>query len=210
MRPVIMAIDPEQAVEVRLEKIKSRLLERPGKLIPKGTAPVNLPKAAVSLILRPSVGDQEIYLLLVKRRTLAADPWSGHMALPGGRHVERDSDLLATAIREVLEETGIDLRSASILGSLDEILPGNASIRVLPYVALLRGDVKITLNKSEIQDWYWIPLSFFEDPNNLLPYSPELRGKRVEVTAFTYKGTGKIWGMTLRIIQDFVAKISRD
>ena len=41
-------------------------------------------RAAVALVLRP--GDAgELELLLIKRADYEGDPWSGHVALPGGR-----------------------------------------------------------------------------------------------------------------------------
>ena len=39
-------------------------------------------QAAVSVVLRSAVG---LDLLLIKRAHFDRDPWSGHMALPGGR-----------------------------------------------------------------------------------------------------------------------------
>jgi 8-oxo-dGTP pyrophosphatase MutT (NUDIX family) len=190
----------------RIEKIKSALLKNPGKQIPESSVPSNLPKAAVCLILRPSPRENELFLFFVKRRTFVSDPWSGQMALPGGKYVETDRDLLATAIREVLEETGIHLKVSSIVGSLDEILPGNATIRVLPYVAISPEQIEISINQSEIQDYVWIPLSFFEEQKNLEPYSALVRGRTLDVRGYTYRDRGTIWGMTLRIIQDFFSK----
>lgn len=199
-----------QSVSDRLERIKSSILKKPGKLIPEGTVPETLPKAAVCLIIRPSTKDDELYFFLIKRRTFERDPWSGHMALPGGKYIEKDADLLATAIREVLEETGIDLRSCSVLGSLDEILPGNSAIRVLPYVAISPENIQVSINKDEIQDYVWIPLSFFEESKNLTPYEVDVRGRRLDVRGYTFQDKGTIWGMTLRIIQDFISKISEN
>ena len=62
-------------------------------------------EAAVSLLLRPS-GDG-LKFLAIKRAESEGDPWSGHMALPGGRRDAEDEDLWVTAVRETWEETGL-------------------------------------------------------------------------------------------------------
>ena len=72
-------------------------------------------QAAVSLVIR--AGDQ-LDLLLIKRAQHERDPWSGHMALPGGRREVCDSSLVDTAVRETFEETGVKLLSALRLGPL--------------------------------------------------------------------------------------------
>ena len=68
-------------------------------------------EAAVALILLPT-SDGDLEALFIKRAEVEGDPWSGQMAFPGGRRDPVDDDLLATAARATLEETGIDLARA--------------------------------------------------------------------------------------------------
>jgi 8-oxo-dGTP pyrophosphatase MutT (NUDIX family) len=79
-------------------------------------------QAAVAAVLRapPDGGDAEI--LLMRRAERHGDPWSGHMAFPGGRREEGDATLLDTAIREAREEVGLDLRAhGTLLARLPDI-----------------------------------------------------------------------------------------
>ena len=79
-------------------------------------------QAAVALVLAPDHdGAGSLSLLLVRRSDRDGDPWSGHMALPSGQAHESDADLLQTARRETLEEVGIDLSDAELLGRLDDV-----------------------------------------------------------------------------------------
>ena len=64
--------------------------------------------AAVALVLRQAPA---LELLLIKRSSSEDDPWSGQMALPGGRRDPADAGLQHTAIRETHEEVGLDLRA---------------------------------------------------------------------------------------------------
>ena len=65
-------------------------------------------------------GDPEI--LFIKRAGRAGDRWSGHTALPGGRRDPLDADDRAAAIRETMEEVGLDLTRSDCLyaGNLPE------------------------------------------------------------------------------------------
>ena len=66
-------------------------------------------RAAVTAVIRnhPERGAE---LLVIRRAEHPLDPWSGHMAFPGGRRELTDPDLSHTALRETFEEVGLDLR----------------------------------------------------------------------------------------------------
>ena len=66
--------------------------------------------AGVCAVLREVPGDVEV--LVIRRGEREGDPWSGHMALPGGRFEPEDLSVYTTAVRETHEEVGIDLSDA--------------------------------------------------------------------------------------------------
>ena len=76
-------------------------LDAPGKVSP--ITAVGRMEAAVALVIRAGT---DLDVLLIKRAEHEHDPWSGHMALPGGRWEPGDLGLQHTATRETLEETG--------------------------------------------------------------------------------------------------------
>jgi 8-oxo-dGTP pyrophosphatase MutT (NUDIX family) len=200
--------DPSSLADL-VERIKSRLLEAPGKTFSPDSKEAALPKAAVSLILHHERKENKLLLLLIQRKTRVSDPWSGQMALPGGRYIEKDQNVLTTVIREVLEETGLDLRQLSILGALDEIVSGSFAIRVTPYVALAESAPNVTIDSREVDGFFWIPLSFFEDRNNVKPYSVARLGEHVQVPSYMLEGNQVVWGMTLRIIENLIIRIQK-
>jgi hypothetical protein len=65
-------------------------------------------------------GDPE--LLFIKRATRVGDKWTGHVALPGGKRDPEDADDQVTAMREAIEEVGIDLdyHNAICVGNLPQ------------------------------------------------------------------------------------------
>jgi 8-oxo-dGTP pyrophosphatase MutT (NUDIX family) len=116
--------------------------------------------AAVAMILHQSADDLEA--LFIKRAARAGDPWSGQIAFPGGRFEPTDADLLATAVRETREETGIDLRAAEQLGVLDDLNPRTPTlppIVVRPFVFGVAARPTLSLSPDEVQRAFWLPFT---------------------------------------------------
>ena len=158
----------------------------------------------MALVLRPAPG--ELDLLLIKRAVRAGDPWSGHMALPGGRSEPGDPDARATAMRETWEEVGIDLaRGGSPLGSLDELGPrsGAPPILVSPHVFAVAPETVATPN-AEVEAALWIPLRELAHPDAATEYLLEtLTGDPRRFPAIGARGH-VIWGLTHRILHNFM------
>ena len=111
-------------------------------------------EAAVALILRET-RDDDVELLFIKRATREDDPWSGQIALPGGRHQASDASLEETAVRETREEVGLELdRHGAIIGALDELRPRTAvlpPVIVRPFVATVgppRASARATRSRN--------------------------------------------------------------
>lgn len=179
----------------RLERV---LAERPGSLAPDDGAPR---RAAVAIVLRRADGGV-IELLLIKRSDREDDPWSGHIALPGGRHDPTDATLQDTAVRETREETAIDLaRDGLVLGTLDELRPRSAmlpSIIVTPFVAVVRPDVAIATS-DEVASAFWVSLAELADPLMAVEAEVTARGATWRVPSYQLGGH-TVWGMTERIL----------
>ena len=164
-------------------------------------------EAAVVMLMRVNAGPIE--LLFIERARREDDPWSGQIALPGGRRDAGDASLEATVIRETREEMGIDLdASAEIVGSLDELRPRTPvlpPVIVRPFVAFLTGDVKIEAS-DEVAAHFWAPLDAILDPAATRETEILVRGVRRTGPAILYEGR-VIWGMTERILRQFAGVV---
>lgn len=162
--------------------------------------------AAIALVLRPTEdGDSD--LLMIKRAEVERDPWSGHVACPGGRMEPTDRDLAQTAIRETWEETGIDLsRDGRILGTLDDITPRTPTlppIVIRPFVAVVRPDVTI-VESPEVAEAFWVPMAAIRETASWGKALVPIRGVgEREVEVFRH-GAYTIWGLTHRALSQFV------
>ena len=63
----------------------------------------NAATAAVALVLAANPAPS---ILLIRRAERPGDPWSGHMALPGGYSATEDGHLEVTAARDLNEDCG--------------------------------------------------------------------------------------------------------
>ena len=160
-------------------------------------------EAAVAVLLRPR---EELELLLIKRAEQASDPWSGHMALPGGRREPPDQDLLATAIREAREEIGIETAAADRLGALDEVHPRTPRlppIVIAPFVLAVPPHATAHPDPAEVEAALWVPLRALADEAAADELILELEGSPRTFPAYRY-GEHVIWGLTHRILEQFL------
>ena len=159
--------------------------------------------AAVAAVLRVSNGPE---LLLIKRAEVAHDPWSGHMALPGGRRDASDATLQATAIRETQEELALHLSDGQILGRLDDIAPRSRAlppIIVRPFVAVVSSDVALISNR-EVAATYWVPLALLRAPETQSEYTIARNEGGARFPAYALHGQ-VVWGLTERIVRQLLA-----
>jgi 8-oxo-dGTP pyrophosphatase MutT (NUDIX family) len=161
--------------------------------------------AAVAIIVVPAPAA----ILLIRRSERLGDPWSGHIALPGGRQDPLDPDLLETAIRETREEVGIQLERGNLMGSLAAVVPLSPvlpPIAVRPFVFLLDRRPALALN-SEVASATWVEVDHLLQPTNHHPVQLEVAGIPRVVQAYQLE-EGVIWGLTERILSSLIDRIS--
>lgn len=164
-------------------------------------------EAAVSLLLRP--GSRGLEFLVIERAKSERDPWSGHMALPGGRKEEDDEDLWATAVRETWEEVGLRVdRVGRRLGQLDDVAPRTRripAIAITPFVVAVPEGLGARTS-SEVERAVWMPLDVVVEERHRGSLTLEVLPER-EFPTIEYEGH-VIWGLTLSILKQ-VEKVLR-
>jgi 8-oxo-dGTP pyrophosphatase MutT (NUDIX family) len=163
-------------------------------------------RAAVGLVLREGE-DGRPELLFIRRAEHERDPWSGHMGFPGGRAERGDASLLATAVRETREETGIDLaRDGETLGALDEVRAlargRPVDLVIAPFVFRLARRVDGAPSR-EVVSLHWLGLDRLLDPGSRSVLQYEHERTRLELPCFRIDGL-VIWGLTYRMFENLV------
>ena len=167
--------------------------------LPKVLRPVSEAQdagAAVGLLLKPT--NHNVKVLFVKRAENPADPWSGQMALPGGKRDAKDKSLKGTIVRETLEETSINLlyrcRFLGVMATLrSDIRP---ELKILPFVILLEHEPSIKLN-AELKYFLWV------SPEELIQSRGIFKFSFGEFPAYIVGGN-IIWGLTYNIFENFI------
>ncbi|HLG04176.1 MAG TPA: CoA pyrophosphatase [Bacteroidia bacterium] len=118
-------------------------------------------KSAVLLLVYPY--EETVYTLLIRRPSYDGTH-SGQLALPGGKVEEDDSTLIHTAIRETMEEVGVDVPEKNILGSLSPVYIPVSNYLVQPFVAQLPERPSWNPDHREVDALLEIPLTRLLDP----------------------------------------------
>jgi 8-oxo-dGTP pyrophosphatase MutT (NUDIX family) len=183
----------------RIVRLLRSLAEHPSMVV---EAEETVRRAAILLTLRARA-DGEPELLMIKRAEAEGDPWSGHIACPGGRMEPEDGDLAVTAVRETREETGVDVaRDGRLLGHLDDLYPRTPTlppIVIRPYVALVRADVSI-VPSHEVAAAFWVPLSALAERGAWTTATVMAGGIARTVQVFQH-GEYTVWGLTERALR---------
>lgn len=187
------------ALRSRLTRLRQRLNHQPN-----ADDDPALVWASVAIVLAP---DPDV-ILLIRRAERIGDPWSGHMALPGGRRAAGDPDLLTTAIRETREEVGIELRQDDLAGRLDDVVPRTPvlpPIAVRPFVFMLEAQPSLILN-AEVASARWVTIDHFMRPDTHYPVRLDIAGQSRQVQAYQLDD-GIVWGMTERILTCLIQQL---
>ncbi|MFM8396145.1 MAG: NUDIX hydrolase [Acidobacteriota bacterium] len=193
-------------------KVRHRLAQILPEPVGLMIEPERIPQAAVTILIREEADDDQ--LLLIQRAERVGDPWSGHLALPGGRVERQDSDLRATAARETYEEVGIDLSGNSALsgyfiGHLSPLCPRSPDIpplEITPLVAIAPPEHELQLSPEVSRTW-WISIDQLS--RQLFASGPGSE-HRINLGSYTRKWPaydspgGPIWGITERILTQFL------
>lgn len=195
-----------------LDQIRRALAAREPQLQPGDPA---LRHAAVAMILRPLVashGAGASEVLLIERAEREGDPWSGHMAFPGGRVDAGDASVRHAAERETREEVGIDLGAAELLGRLDDLgghrATGAPRIVVSAFVYHLSQTGALAPN-HEVRSAFWFPLADLRAPERQIDHrwpagaASPFPGIRVGASE-----RHVVWGLTYRFLEVFFSRVA--
>jgi 8-oxo-dGTP pyrophosphatase MutT (NUDIX family) len=160
-------------------------------------------RAAVAMILHQGPDDMEV--LFIQRAAHELDPWSGHLAFPGGK-LEAGERACEAARRETLEEVGIDLNAARYLGRLADIVGANLPVAVSCCVFGVDKLLFVPALNEEVSALFWVSLSELRQPERHVMAPVAFDDRRLEVPAIRLPGLERpvLWGITYRLLMQLL------
>jgi 8-oxo-dGTP pyrophosphatase MutT (NUDIX family) len=148
-------------------------------------------------------------LLLERASTLRSHP--GQVAFPGGRLDPDDDGPVAAALREAVEETGLDPSGVEILGTLETLPLAFSQNLVIPVVAWWRHPSAVrVVDVAESAAVFRAPVADLLDPANrgvtvIRRDGQEWRGPGFLVPRFDERGERDgdhlVWGFTGMVLE---------
>ena len=120
---------------------------------------------AEAAVLVPLVQRPDDLHVLLTLRTAHLNDHAGQISFPGGRCQPEDGSPVETALRETVEETGLNRDYIDVLGTMP-VYQTATNFMVTPVVALVRPGFSLTPDAFEVDDVFEVPLSFLMNANN--------------------------------------------
>lgn len=158
-------------------------------------------------VLVPIVDHPEPTVLLTQRAQHLPDH-PGQISFPGGKIDKSDESPLHSALREADEEIGLDRAHVEPLGYLDLYMT-TLGYRIVPLIARVTPGFALTLNESEVDNVFEVPLAYVMDLANMQRHSRDWQGLTRHFYAITF-GERYIWGVTAGILRNLYDRIYRD
>lgn len=141
-------------------------------------------------------------LLLSRASTLRSHP--GQVAFPGGRVDPGDEGPASTALREAVEETGLDPSGVEILGTLDDVPLAYSQHLVTPVLGWWQHPSPVrVVDVAESADVFRAPVADLLDPANRGVTVIRRAGQEFRGPAFRVRqgpADHLVWGFTAMLL----------
>jgi 8-oxo-dGTP pyrophosphatase MutT (NUDIX family) len=183
---------------ISVDRVRSALARHEPEVLPVE----EVRHAAVAMVLTEGGSGAEV--LFIERARHEGDPWSGHMACPGGRVDPGDAGGREAAERETLEEVGLHLEHAELLGRLDD-KKGNprtqSELVISAFVYHLPAPSALRPN-YEVEEAFWFPLAGLLEDANHVHYTAR---EEFEFPGILVGEPDRhiVWGLTYSFLESF-------
>jgi 8-oxo-dGTP pyrophosphatase MutT (NUDIX family) len=141
--------------------------------------------------------------VVLTRRAQHLRSHRGEVSFPGGGQEPGDADLLATAVRESVEEVGLHPEGLELLGELDHLRTVSGNSYIAPYVVALPGPPQLEPNPAEVEHILRVPLTELLDDGVYHEEEWGIPGLLRPIMFFDVEGD-TIWGATAAMLRNLL------
>ena len=170
-----------------------RLLEPPPEL-------VKINKAGVLLLLFPE-GDMLKTIFI--RRPSSMKNHASQIAFPGGQFEPTDRNLMATALREAVEEIGINSDHVEIIGKLSPLYVGVSNFSIHAFIGWSQAFPSFKIDDIEVDDIHILSINDIANPGSLQYQKVVTTFGITEFPGYMVDNVF-IWGATAMILAEFI------
>jgi 8-oxo-dGTP pyrophosphatase MutT (NUDIX family) len=156
-------------------------------------------------VLVPVVDDGADAKVILTQRTSTLRKHSGQIAFPGGAVDPEDGSAENAALREAEEEIGLDRRFVEPIARLPRYY-SSTGFRITPVLAVVQRGFDLTLNPTEVDEAFEVPLSFLMDAANHQRGSRVWNGAERHFYVMPYEERN-IWGITAGILRTLYERL---
>ncbi|MGI6412783.1 MAG: NUDIX hydrolase [Syntrophomonadaceae bacterium] len=181
-----------------------------------------------SAVLLPLVNIDSKSSVLFEKRSANIKRQPGEICFPGGKIDPTDKNPAQAAIRETCEELSLSPEDIELIAPLD-IMVSPFNTIVFPFLGRILKPEKIVPNPQEVEKVFFVPLDFFTQnepilkylslrvvsspdyPFELIPYGKNYPFREAKHPGYFYIWNNEtIWGMTARILYNFITLIKQE
>ncbi len=192
---------------MRIDLVRSGLARHGASRVEQSAAAY----AAVAVVLREGPRGAEV--LFIERAMSAEDPWSGHMAFPGGRLEGHDDSARTAACRETFEEVGLEITQSEYLGHLCDLTGRSGAptpMIVSAHAFHLERDQPLSLDPKEVRSAFWFPLAELRSESRRTTHTIAQFPDRIFPAILVGEpGRHFVWGLTYRFLEEMFTLIDR-
>lgn len=163
------------------------------------------PPVRAAAVLVPFVRRADTLSVLFTRRTAHLRNHAGQISFPGGGVEAGDRDVVAAALRETDEETGIAPDLVEPFGYLD-VLATVSGYHVTPVAGFVDGGYSLRLDEHEVDEAFEVPLAYILEPGHLHREAFLWNGLERDIFAIQWQ-SHRIWGATAAILKNLLDRL---